>query len=329
MLASSSSDSTRRSCHDGPLKTGVKIGVAPHAGRPQRRPIFMTRWCRRHEQLSENQCQRCCRSPAQQLLQFERSTANGLASCPGALFRRFAPIQSDRAMVAGNSQSHSQLKVRGGGDLILQPIVETFNPPTDGPLFCVDEKPDIGVRQPTAPDQPPAPGRAVRREFEYVRHGTVDLPARLPCQRWPSLWHGSAAAPLGESSFHRSSHSRGIMLLLHPLAAPLEQGRVDPAHPEAASIGRTCEDTRGETKPASSRATAVSTLCGPIRPGRCRYRACSRSCARQAKATTRAGKLARRCLSLRWTRGTCRVWWAASPRTCPSKLFPVLVIEPG
>jgi DDE superfamily endonuclease len=50
-----------------------------------------------------------------------------------------------------------------------------LNPPTDGPLFCVDEKPGIGVRQPTAPDQPAAPGRVARREFEYVRHGTVDL----------------------------------------------------------------------------------------------------------------------------------------------------------
>ena len=50
-----------------------------------------------------------------------------------------------------------------------------LNPPPDGPLFCVDEKPGIGVREPTAPDQPPAPGRPARREFEYVRHGTVDL----------------------------------------------------------------------------------------------------------------------------------------------------------
>ena len=39
----------------------------------------------------------------------------------------------------------------------------------------------IGVREPTAPDQPPVPRRRpakprpARREFEYVRHGTVDL----------------------------------------------------------------------------------------------------------------------------------------------------------
>jgi DDE superfamily endonuclease len=50
-----------------------------------------------------------------------------------------------------------------------------LSPPTDGPLFCVDEKPGIGVRQPTAPDQPAATGRLARREFEYKRNGTVDL----------------------------------------------------------------------------------------------------------------------------------------------------------
>jgi hypothetical protein len=50
-----------------------------------------------------------------------------------------------------------------------------LSPPTDGPLYCVDEKPGISVRQPTAPDQPAAPGRVVRREFEYKRNGTVDL----------------------------------------------------------------------------------------------------------------------------------------------------------
>jgi transposase len=55
-------------------------------------------------------------------------------------------------------------------------IIELLlTPPEDGPLVCVDEKTGIGVREPTAPDQPPAPGRPARREFEYVRHGTVDL----------------------------------------------------------------------------------------------------------------------------------------------------------
>ncbi len=57
-----------------------------------------------------------------------------------------------------------------------------FVPPADGPLFCVDEKTAIGVRMPTAPDQPTRPGRAARREFEYVRHGTVDLLAAFGVQ---------------------------------------------------------------------------------------------------------------------------------------------------
>ena len=61
-------------------------------------------------------------------------------------------------------------------------IIELLlSPPTDGPLVCVDEKPGIGVREPTAPDHPPEPRRPparprwARREVEYVRHGTVDL----------------------------------------------------------------------------------------------------------------------------------------------------------
>lgn len=50
-----------------------------------------------------------------------------------------------------------------------------LNPPTDGPLFGVDEKTGIGIRAPAAPSQPVAPGRPARREFEYVRNGTAAL----------------------------------------------------------------------------------------------------------------------------------------------------------
>jgi hypothetical protein len=50
-----------------------------------------------------------------------------------------------------------------------------LDPPTDGPTFCVDEKTGIGVRRPAAPSQPVRPGQPARREFEYVRNGTVDL----------------------------------------------------------------------------------------------------------------------------------------------------------
>ncbi len=57
-----------------------------------------------------------------------------------------------------------------------------LHPPTDGPLFNVDEKTGIGVREPTAPSQPVAPGQPARREFEYERHGTASLLAAFQVQ---------------------------------------------------------------------------------------------------------------------------------------------------
>ena len=53
-----------------------------------------------------------------------------------------------------------------------------LQPPQDGTLLCVDEKPGIQVveRKLVAP---PFPGQPARREFEYVRHGTLDLYAAL------------------------------------------------------------------------------------------------------------------------------------------------------
>jgi putative transposase len=57
-----------------------------------------------------------------------------------------------------------------------------LHPPTDGPLFCVDEKTGIGVRCPRAPSQPVAPGQPARREFEYVRHGTAAVLAAFEVQ---------------------------------------------------------------------------------------------------------------------------------------------------
>jgi len=41
-----------------------------------------------------------------------------------------------------------------------------LHPPTDGPRFTVDEKTGIGVREPTAPSQPVAPGQPARRAFD-------------------------------------------------------------------------------------------------------------------------------------------------------------------
>jgi hypothetical protein len=42
-------------------------------------------------------------------------------------------------------------------------------------VICVDEKPQIQAIERCAPTQPMRPGQIARREFEYIRHGTVVL----------------------------------------------------------------------------------------------------------------------------------------------------------
>lgn len=42
-------------------------------------------------------------------------------------------------------------------------------------VICVDEKPNIQARSRRAPTQPMSPGQIARREFEYKRHGVVNL----------------------------------------------------------------------------------------------------------------------------------------------------------
>lgn len=51
--------------------------------------------------------------------------------------------------------------------------------PDGSVVICVDEKTAIAARSRKHPDQPCRPGRPARREFEYVRHGTVSIIAAL------------------------------------------------------------------------------------------------------------------------------------------------------
>jgi hypothetical protein len=52
------------------------------------------------------------------------------------------------------------------------------HPPHDGTLLSLDEKPGIAILERRVL-RPPWPGQVARREFEYVRHGTLDLFAAL------------------------------------------------------------------------------------------------------------------------------------------------------
>lgn len=51
--------------------------------------------------------------------------------------------------------------------------------PAGSMVICVDEKTAIAARSRKHPTQPARPGRIARREFEYVRHGTVSIIAAL------------------------------------------------------------------------------------------------------------------------------------------------------
>jgi transposase len=54
-----------------------------------------------------------------------------------------------------------------------------LHPPAGSVVICIDEKTAIAARSRKHPDQPCRPGRTARREFEYVRHGTVSIIAAL------------------------------------------------------------------------------------------------------------------------------------------------------
>lgn len=54
-----------------------------------------------------------------------------------------------------------------------------LNPPPGTAVICIDEKTGIQAKHRRYTQQPPRPGRLARREFEYVRNGTVSIIAAL------------------------------------------------------------------------------------------------------------------------------------------------------
>jgi len=50
-----------------------------------------------------------------------------------------------------------------------------YDAPADEHIICLDEKTGMQALQRRFPDLPMAPGQPVRREFEYIRHGTLCL----------------------------------------------------------------------------------------------------------------------------------------------------------
>lgn len=58
-----------------------------------------------------------------------------------------------------------------------------YRTPLDQHIVCLDEKPGIQILQRRHADIPMQPGQPVRREFEYIRHGTLCLMGGLDVRR--------------------------------------------------------------------------------------------------------------------------------------------------
>ena len=67
-------------------------------------------------------------------------------------------------------------------------------------MICVDEKTAIGARSRKHPEQRVAPGRAGRREFEYIRHGTISIIAALDVHSGEVSLNGSSRTTRRPSS---------------------------------------------------------------------------------------------------------------------------------
>ncbi len=80
-----------------------------------------------------------------------------------------ARLQPHRQKMWMHSQDHEFREKR---DDVLRVYYET---PTNEHIICLDEKPGMQALERRYPDVPMEPGSAVKREYEYIRHGTIVL----------------------------------------------------------------------------------------------------------------------------------------------------------
>lgn len=90
---------------------------------------------------------------------------------------RAAPLQPHRQKMWLNSQDDEFREKR---DDVLRVYYEA---PADEHIICLDEKTGIQALERRYPDLPMTPGTPVRREFEYIRHGTLALMGAFDVRR--------------------------------------------------------------------------------------------------------------------------------------------------
>lgn len=79
----------------------------------------------------------------------------------------------------------------------MRPIIDLYlRPPDDGPVWCADEKTSIQALERRFPDLPLYhPGTLIKREAEYIRHGTRCLTAGLEVRTGTVLGLVTATRP--------------------------------------------------------------------------------------------------------------------------------------
>jgi transposase len=90
---------------------------------------------------------------------------------------RSARLQPHRQKMWLHSQDE---EFRSKRDQILRLYYDT---PADEHIICVDEKPGMQALERRYADVPMKPGTPVKREFEYIRHGTLALMGALDARR--------------------------------------------------------------------------------------------------------------------------------------------------
>src|SRR5262249_26642782 len=100
----------------------------------------------------------------------------GLAISPATVRRVLgeAKIRPHRVRGWLNRADEATFWLRAGGGCRL-----SLNPPPHTVLISVDEKTGIQAKSRKHPEVPARGGRDARREFEYVRHGTISLIAAM------------------------------------------------------------------------------------------------------------------------------------------------------
>jgi transposase len=160
-------------------RSGEETGGRPALGTPAR-------------SLSDADCARviaeACRPPsdvgfpvthwsAELLSEHLRSCDIDVSSSSVGRILRGAELQPHRQKMWLTSQDD---EFRDKRDDVLHVYYDT---PADEHIVCVDEKTSIQALERRFPDVPMQPGKPVRREFEYIRHGTLTLMGAFDVRR--------------------------------------------------------------------------------------------------------------------------------------------------